>query len=650
MIDLLELNLDGWLSYDQVTLRLDQPGVTLIRGSIGAGKSAIFEAVFYLLFGKTLRKKQSVTHLENRVLNKGYDISLTFQIDKDMYIIQEVRGRKNSGLYFFVNGTRLAGKTDVETRTLIQKRLNITSDEFKSIFLIGQKQAQELVEGTPEARAKLLVSIFGLYRYDDLIAVCNNEVKTLTLSKTHYKENIAVYDDNIRNLEESINAAKVPSKEELARLTTEADALTTTIANINSKLDKLHIIAEDSQKQIGNFVAVEKQQEKIALLTQEVEEAQQKLSSEDWPEKSVVELRRLLEDSNEKRFSAIHTRNAEQYKLNDAESANNICPVSKLECPVNIPIKHADDIIRCCTEKIGKEQKDIDKLDKLVVSTTRKIERAEEKKILHESIAEKEKILNTITVPADAADIATAEQNLERAHDAIQGWTQKKEKLDTKLAEIELKIGVGEKNKSLLTSLRENIVTQRGKQKKLIDKLNDASDEALLYAAAQAVFKRAKLYKIDLIIDLINAYMNEILIQISYGVYHAQFVSQQEASSSVRILDRLGIDVYDGFKTIPIELCSGGQATEVGLAILLAVWRAASTLSNKCMSSLWLDEVFGPLDEQTVQRVFETVVDIANQLGAKNVKVISHRALYSSMLASVWDVKLVDGISEVTVH
>ena len=69
MITLKKLTLNRWLSYDHAEFDLSEDGVTLIKGQSGCGKSAICEAISYLLFGELIRKKTSVDDLSNKIIN-----------------------------------------------------------------------------------------------------------------------------------------------------------------------------------------------------------------------------------------------------------------------------------------------------------------------------------------------------------------------------------------------------------------------------------------------------------------------------------------------------------------------------------------------------------------------------------------------------
>jgi DNA repair exonuclease SbcCD ATPase subunit len=159
-----------------------------------------------------------------------------------------------------------------------------------------------------------------------------------------------------------------------------------------------------------------------------------------------------------------------------------------------------------------------------------------------------------------------------------------------------------------------------------------------------------KMYNIDLVLQLLNSHLKEILEKISNEEYKAEFISQRTGSDKKKKLDKIGILVYDSYKVLPIEVCSGGQATEVGLAVLLSTWKTANSISQKGVASLWLDEVFGPLNEEIINRIFDSVVEIANELGATSIYIISHRDLDSRLFDYFWDLEREDGITNTKIY
>ena len=154
--------------------------------------------------------------------------------------------------------------------------------------------------------------------------------------------------------------------------------------------------------------------------------------------------------------------------------------------------------------------------------------------------------------------------------------------------------------------------------------------------------------KIDVVLDLLNANTQEILARISGGELKAEFTSSRVSADKKTLLDKIDILVADSNKQMPINMWSGGQITQVGLAVLLGTFKTAAQISDKRVSMLWLDEPFGPLDDETVDAVFAAIIDTAKELKASSIKIISHKKLDARLRDHLWEIDIEDGISNFT--
>ena len=61
MIKLQQIELEGFSSVvARTTYRLDLPGINIISGENGAGKTTILNALSWVLFGKTIKKNSTI--------------------------------------------------------------------------------------------------------------------------------------------------------------------------------------------------------------------------------------------------------------------------------------------------------------------------------------------------------------------------------------------------------------------------------------------------------------------------------------------------------------------------------------------------------------------------------------------------------------
>jgi len=643
MIYLKTLKLDGWLSYDKVEINLDEPGITYIKGKLGAGKSALLEAVLYLLFGKTIRKKSTVKDLANKVLANGYDISLTFFVNSNRYKVREVRDRPKKGLYFYKNGKDQRGKKDPETRQIIIKELQMSAEDFKSVAFLGQRQTQMLVDGDEAERAVALVDVFGLGKYDDLIERCLQDVKNLTDRKKETATKLKELKQTWQSLKDNLKSIAEPTKPDhslLPKLATKIENIETETAAFQCKVDR-------ANKIIGEASAIARQQDHVKEIKQQIATLKTKLSKLDKPDDDFRELEREVRDLQQQQAELQSQVTKASKRIEAALSAGNTCPVNNETCPVSIPRKYSKSIVINLKSEKVKAKEDLDSIAGALMDKTEALDRAKVYCSARYDLESRQAMIKKFNLDKDTPDVTTLERERDQHQAKVNELRSSATKLNSKRNEIFTALAVYEKQWEAYRSIRNTLARDRDLAKSLKAKLEKDSVDLQYLSGALAVFKKMKLYKIDLVLQLLNKHLKEVLGRISDGEYKAEFTSQRASSDKKKVLDKIGIMVYDSYKAIPIELCSGGQATEVGLAVLLSVWKTANSISQKGVSSLWLDEVFGPLDEEVVNRVFDSVINIVKELGPTSVKVISHSDLDTRLFDHVWTVTRKNGISKI---
>jgi len=580
------------------------------------------------------------------LLGNGYDISLELKIDGIEYRIQEIRGRPGKGLAFFKAGKSKVGSSDNETRKIIQEELGISPSEFRSIAFFGQKQSHTLLEGTPGERATALVDIFGLDKYDAAVKRCADLIKQGNVKGQELAKESENSEKEIENLEEllenncNIDENAVKAKQEKLEKVTEF------VEIVEKKLEKLSKIAEKSRNKVQKAAILAKQAEKTAILEAELAKLRSMLMNNDWPDAPADEIEETLEELRQTRarYGSIIVGNKNE--LEKVEKHENVCPINQAACPVNIPQTFRKKTIEACKDNISKADKEIAKVDKDIEETKAALKQAKKREEITSDVQAKASLLKQIG-REEPPNVKEEEDHIEKAEQAIEKGNVKLREHKDLQNSLRVDITVYEKTKVLEKNVKNSIAKNEDNIAKIQEKIAENSLELRYLAAALSIIKKAKMYRIDMVLQLLNQYVNEILGEISEGVYKAQFVSQQSDSTGSRLLDKIGILVSDPYKTIPVELCSGGQSTEVGLAILLGTWKAAYALSTKAVSSMWLDEVFGSLDQETVDRVFQSVVEVAEELGTHSIKIVSHRELDPRLFNDIWHIEMENGLSEI---
>jgi len=143
MITLKTLKWDNCFSYgDGNVLDLSENKITQILGTNGVGKSSIPLILEEVLFNKN-SKGIKKADIQNRLIEKGYNIELSFSKDADEYEINLVRRAATIKVKLFKNGEDISSHTATNTYKTIEDILGI---DFRTFSQVVYQNIQELRE------------------------------------------------------------------------------------------------------------------------------------------------------------------------------------------------------------------------------------------------------------------------------------------------------------------------------------------------------------------------------------------------------------------------------------------------------------------------------------------------------------------------
>lgn len=183
------VKLSGFLSYrDEQEIRFDGSQLWMLSGTNGSGKSSIFDAVTFALFGHHRGGSQSAGDLINKESNT-LAVEFDFTVEKQLYRIKRtVRRQKSdkiastqqamrstSGEWESIPDTTYKTKFDAWVRD----KIGLDYETFTSSVLLLQGKAEKLLDSTPAGRAGVLARIVDLERYQKLHARADDKRKEL---------------------------------------------------------------------------------------------------------------------------------------------------------------------------------------------------------------------------------------------------------------------------------------------------------------------------------------------------------------------------------------------------------------------------------------------------------------------------------------
>lgn len=209
------LKIRNFLSIGGVELVFDEVGVCYVDGRIegmeegdsnGAGKSSVFEALYWCLFNDLIREG-SADDVVNSEFGCNCRVDTTFYIEDDEYIVSRMRADDEKGDYccVFQNGEPIAEGLDASDQKILEI-LGCDSSIFKhTTFLVDTMQTR-FSQLNQKQRVNLLESILMTEVYGELFEQCHDKLKavnkrldTLTAMETSSVATIETLNDTLKH-------------------------------------------------------------------------------------------------------------------------------------------------------------------------------------------------------------------------------------------------------------------------------------------------------------------------------------------------------------------------------------------------------------------------------------------------------------------
>tara|TARA_R110002020_G_scaffold379488_3_gene590727 strand:- start:2041 stop:3624 length:1584 start_codon:yes stop_codon:yes gene_type:complete len=169
-MNISKIIIENFYSFEKTELALtDKNGLVLIKGknldtegSNGSGKSALLEAFYFGLTGKTIRKSNEQALVNNK--NKK-NCSVTIEVQKRDKKYTIFRGKKPTKLEFFCGEDNLTKDNVHNTQDEINHLLNINDKVLRASMFFGQSNESSFLDCSPEDKRTIIRNFLNL---DDL--------------------------------------------------------------------------------------------------------------------------------------------------------------------------------------------------------------------------------------------------------------------------------------------------------------------------------------------------------------------------------------------------------------------------------------------------------------------------------------------------
>ena len=213
---LSKLHLENFKKYNSKTIEFSQ-GLIGIIGKNGSGKSTIFEAILFGLYGETkIRGNKELLRNANAGEKETVTVELEFEFEGILYkVVREFRGKAmKAEAKLYKNGSLIASGAKEVTNAVI-KLTKMSKEAFGHTLFASQKELTSLSTLKPEERKKMIRRLLGLEKIDFVEKELIERSRELKREIEAFKE-ILLGKDEIKLKQEQIKESE-SSKEALLK-------------------------------------------------------------------------------------------------------------------------------------------------------------------------------------------------------------------------------------------------------------------------------------------------------------------------------------------------------------------------------------------------------------------------------------------------
>ena len=563
MIILKKLRWDNCFSYGKNnTLDLNDSNLTQLVGTNGMGKSSIPLIIEEVLFNKNSKgiKKQEI---QNRFINDGYAINLTFSVDDNEYEIDVTR-KASIKCKLYENGEDISSHTATNTYKTVQELLGLDFKTFTQLVYQNTNTSLQFLTATDTNRKKFLIDLLKLTEYVEFFEIFKEASREISLEMNTLESKS---DTIVKWLEENklesidilpiLNLPKSSEKDEqeLQQLRNDFEKISEKnkkIIDNNFNKEQLQQLEADENRLFkGEKIDLDAMLQKLGTVRAQLSDAQAHLEkvSELDGQCPTCEQEIDWDKMEELRMSYVRTITAGVDEEEEVEEQLERARENNLRVGRRDSLQNEfENLIRNVDNSLPTEIFDGEKLSSKIDEITSKIQ----------------------NVRLEIEKIAESNMQAERHNTRLDIITEQTENFEKELEEIVAALGKVEEKATHLEILKKAFSTN-----------------GLLA------------YKIENLVKDLEQLTNEYLAELSAGRFSLEFVVTN---------DRLNVEITDNAKIVDILALSSGELARVNTATLLAIRKLMSSISSSRINTLFLDEIISVLDDEGKEKLVEILL------------------------------------------
>lgn len=564
MITLKTLRWDNCFSYGtKNVLHLNDSNLTQLVGTNGQGKSSIPLIIEEVLFNKNSKgiKKQEI---QNRFVNNGYAINLTFSVDENEYEI-DVSRKASIKCKLYENGEDISSHTATNTYKTVQELLGLDFKTFTQLVYQNTNTSLQFLTATDTNRKKFLIDLLKLEEYVEFFEIFKEASREISFELNSLNSKS---DTIVKWLDEN----KLESTDILP------------IKNLPKYSQKDE---EDLQSLRSDFEKISENNKKIIDNNFNLEQLQQVENSEHLSYTGDTISLDAMSQKLGRHNSQLSEATAHLEKLSELEGC---CPT----CEQEIDSENRERLITGYERQKQSAQKEIEYVRERILDTQEHNKKVAVRDVQQREFEELMKIVDK-SLPSQILDGDEISASIDELSSKIAN-------IRTQIETISEENRVAERHNTRISIIQEQTNDMESQLEEIVAALGKVEEKSAHLEILKKAFSTNGLlaYKIENLVKDLEQLTNEYLSELSDGRFSLEFVVTN---------DKLNVEITDNAKVVDILALSSGELARVNTATLLAIRKLMSSISSSRINTLFLDEVINVLDEQGREKIVEILLE-----------------------------------------
>jgi len=660
------LSLINFRKFKNATIKLPD-GVTGVIGLNGAGKSTIFEAVAWVLYGSVAARTSSDEIKRNGALHSDpCRVELDFIFEEDTYrIVREMSGKSlTASATTTVNGKVAATGAEVVSK-YIQKKLGMDFKSFYTSIFAKQKELNTLSSMNASERRPLILRMLGIDSLDDIIKEIKSDKKNKDnlieklqddLADEKGRDKIQIFKYEIKNFEKKKQGNKnvlKKSKEKIFVFEKETKNLE---KNYNASKKEYEKIREKSEKLSEKKILFEQKnkiQEEIKILKNKISERTKAIEKHSKKTKGFENLEKDIKTA-ENRLNKLDTeieKNVKKIEQKKTITDRLKKDISEVDIKKN-KIKKMGPDAKCptCDRILGDQHnrllktfdKDKEKKEKEIEQFLKEIKKEEEIKerssreqhaltkkrnYLHVQLREKEGIDATIRsvsseIKREKTEIENREKQLKKI--GVISFNEKefdkiKKQIDMIYRKSQNNLEVLNDKKDNLNNLKLDLEKKEGENKLVILDIKNLKEKITILEKFKEQIKDEKkaVFFLGMLTEVMSSFRTYLISRIrpTLSSYSSDFFERLTDSKyhEIELDENYDLQIYDNGELYNIERFSGGEEDLANLCLRLAISEVITERAGGAFNFIILDEIFGSQDNIRRQNIMKALNGLSSK-------------------------------------